>query len=69
MVADWAGTVATHQDLLASDRIHPGPTGGRLFSETVAAAVQGVENARAQAAFDRSVRASALVSRLIDGDE
>lgn len=68
VVADWAGTAAAHQDLLAGDRIHPGPTGGRLFAETVATAVQGVENARAQAAFDRSVRASALASRLIDGD-
>ena len=68
VVADWAGTATAHQDLLAGDRIHPGPTGGRLFAETVATAVQGVENARAQAAFDRSVRASALASRLIDGD-
>ncbi len=68
VVADWAGTAAAHQDLLAGDRIHPGPTGGRLFAETVAAAVQGVENARAQAAFDRSVRVSALASRLVDGD-
>lgn len=68
VVADWAGKAAAHPDLLAGDRIHPGPTGGRLFAETVANAVQGVENARAQAAFDRSVRASALASRLIDGD-
>ncbi len=68
VVADWAGTAAAHEDLLAGDRIHPGPTGGRLFAETVAGAVQGVENARAQAAFDRSVRVSALASRLVDGD-
>ncbi|MDO8383306.1 MAG: acyltransferase family protein [Microbacterium sp.] len=68
VVADWAGAAAAHQDLLAGDRIHPGPTGGKLFAETVASAVQGVENARAQAAFDRSVRASALASRLVDGD-
>ena len=68
VVADWAGTAAAHQDLLAGDRIHPGATGGRLFAETVAAAVQGVEDARAQAAFDRSVRVSALASRLVDGD-
>ena len=69
VVADWAGAAAAHQDLLAGDRIHPGPTGGRLFAETVATAVQGVENARAQAAFDRSVRASALASRLVDGPD
>ncbi|WP_458040776.1 MULTISPECIES: acyltransferase family protein [Bacteria] len=69
VVADWAGAAAAHQDLLAGDRIHPGPTGGRLFAETVATAVQGVENARAQAAFDRSIRVSALASRLVDGDD
>ena len=69
VVADWAGAAAAHQDLLAGDRIHPGPTGGRLFAETVATAVQCVENARAQAAFDRSVRVSALASRLVDGDD
>ncbi|WP_100814416.1 acyltransferase family protein [Microbacterium lacus] len=67
VVADWAGAAAAHQDLLAGDRIHPGPTGGRLFAETVATAVQGVEDARAQAAFDKSVRASALATRLVDG--
>jgi lysophospholipase L1-like esterase len=69
VVADWAGAAAAHADLLSGDGIHPGPTGGRLFAETVATAVQGVENARAQAAFDRSVRVSALASRLIDGDK
>ncbi|WP_081766384.1 acyltransferase family protein [Microbacterium sp. C448] len=69
VVADWAGAAAAHQDLLAGDRIHPGHTGGRLFAETVATAVQGVEDARAQAAFDRSVRASALASRLVDGED
>ena len=69
VVADWAGAAAAHADLLSGDGIHPGPTGGRLFAETVATAVQGVENARAQAAFDRSVRVSALASRLVDGDE
>jgi len=68
VIADWAGAVGAHQDLLAGDHIHPGPTGGRLFAETVATAVQGVEDARAQAAYDRSVRVSELVTRLVDGD-
>jgi peptidoglycan/LPS O-acetylase OafA/YrhL len=68
-LADWAAAAAAHPDLLSGDGIHPGPTGGRLFAETVATAVQAVEDARAQAAFERSVRVSALASRLVDGDE
>ncbi|MGN6219459.1 MAG: acyltransferase family protein, partial [Microbacterium sp.] len=39
VVADWAAAIAPHEDLLAGDRIHPGEAGGRIFADTVAAAV------------------------------
>ncbi len=69
VVADWSATAAAHTDLLAGDRIHPGQAGGRLFAETVAASVQGAEDARAQREFERAQLRSALATRLIVGDE
>jgi peptidoglycan/LPS O-acetylase OafA/YrhL len=50
VVADWSGAIAGHTDLLAGDQIHPGTEGGRIFADTVAAAV-------AQAEADRAMRA------------
>ena len=51
VVADWARAIEGHTDLLAGDRIHPGPTGGRVFADAVGAAVNGVENQRSEAAY------------------
>ncbi|WOQ69285.1 acyltransferase family protein [Microbacterium limosum] len=69
VIADWSATAAAHTDLLAGDRIHPGQAGGRLFAETVASAVQGAEDARAQREFERAQLRSALATRLVVGDE
>ncbi|WP_409048029.1 acyltransferase family protein [Microbacterium sp. HA-8] len=67
VVADWSGVAGAHTDTLAGDHIHPGSAGGRLFADTVASAVQSVEDARAQAEFERSQQRSALVTRLLTG--
>jgi peptidoglycan/LPS O-acetylase OafA/YrhL len=50
VVADWAGAIASHEDLLAGDRIHPGEAGGRLFAEAVAEAVDHVAAERRERA-------------------
>ncbi|MFD4959627.1 acyltransferase family protein [Microbacterium sp. NPDC058389] len=50
VVADWAGAIAPHEDLLAGDRIHPGAGGGRIFADTVAAAVDRVADERRERA-------------------
>jgi peptidoglycan/LPS O-acetylase OafA/YrhL len=47
-VADWAGAIAPHPDLLAGDQIHPGDAGGQIFAETVANAVDAAERARVE---------------------
>lgn len=38
-VADWAAIAAAHQDLLAGDRVHPGPAGGELYADTIVKAL------------------------------
>jgi len=50
-IADWSGAIAAQTDLLAGDRIHPGPSGGRAYADAVAAAVQQVEDDRALRQF------------------
>ncbi|KAF2414807.1 acetyltransferase [Microbacterium sp. B35-04] len=49
-VADWSGAIAAHTDLLAGDQIHPGSAGGRIFADTVAAAVDTLAHKRRTAA-------------------
>ncbi|MEP9382141.1 acyltransferase family protein [Nocardioides sp. KR10-350] len=39
-LVDWRSAIAQHQDLLGPDHIHPGPSGGRLYAATVAAALR-----------------------------
>ena len=56
IVADWAGAIAAREDLLAGDRIHPGAAGGRLFADTVAAAVDELARERREYAADRARR-------------
>ncbi|MBW9095612.1 acetyltransferase [Microbacterium jejuense] len=50
VVADWAGAIAPHEDLLAGDRIHPGDAGGRIFADTVAAAIEQLADERRERA-------------------
>ncbi|WP_194409392.1 acyltransferase family protein [Microbacterium cremeum] len=45
-VADWSGAIAPHVDLLAGDQVHPGSAGGRIFADTVAAAVDDLAEDR-----------------------
>ena len=47
VVADWAGAIAPHEDLLAGDRIHPGDAGGRIFAEVVEEGIRDAEAERA----------------------
>ncbi|WP_022883245.1 acyltransferase family protein [Glaciibacter superstes] len=39
-LADWSTAIAPHTDVLAEDNIHPGPTGGRIYADCVAAALE-----------------------------
>jgi peptidoglycan/LPS O-acetylase OafA/YrhL len=48
VIADWAGAIAPHADLLAGDRIHPGASGGRIYAAAVAQAIQTVQLRQAQ---------------------
>ncbi|MFK4807378.1 acetyltransferase, partial [Microbacterium sp. ZW CA_36] len=61
-VADWSGAIAPHEDLLAGDRIHPGASGGRIFADTVAAAVDELAEERRTAAADRAERLDQIFS-------
>jgi hypothetical protein len=47
VVADWAGAISPHEDLLAGDRIHPGMAGGRIFAEVVEQGIRASEVERA----------------------
>jgi hypothetical protein len=38
-LADWHTAIAPHISILAPDHIHPGPTGGRIYANTVKAAL------------------------------
>jgi peptidoglycan/LPS O-acetylase OafA/YrhL len=38
-IADWAGTITDHADLLASDGIHPGPSGAALYTDALLTAL------------------------------
>jgi len=50
-IADWSSAIGAHVDLLAGDQIHPGEAGGRVFADTVATVVDGIENRRAELAY------------------
>jgi len=39
-LADWHNAIAPQLDVLASDQVHPGPTGGRIYSGAIAAALE-----------------------------
>ncbi|MDR7112867.1 peptidoglycan/LPS O-acetylase OafA/YrhL [Microbacterium trichothecenolyticum] len=62
IVADWSGAIAPHEDLLAGDRIHPGAAGGRIFADTVAAAVDELADERRADAADRADRLAEILS-------
>ncbi|MGU3645904.1 acyltransferase family protein [Microbacterium sp. C23T] len=62
IVADWSGAIAPHEDLLAGDRIHPGAAGGRIFADTVAAAVDELADERRAYAADRADRLAEILS-------
>lgn len=62
VVADWSGAIAPHEDLLAGDRIHPGAPGGRIFADTVAAAVDELAEQRRTEAADRAERLAQIFS-------
>ena len=56
VVADWSRAAGDHQDMLAGDRIHPGAAGGRLFAETVGAALDDAEQRRVDAIYQEALR-------------
>lgn len=62
IVADWSGAIASHEDLLAGDKIHPGAAGGRIFADTVAAAVDELADERRAYAADRAERLAEILS-------
>ncbi|QYF75487.1 acyltransferase family protein [Cryobacterium sp. PAMC25264] len=44
-LADWSAAIAPHVDVLADDGIHPGPTGGAVYADAVAAALDSLADA------------------------
>ncbi|HET8928471.1 MAG TPA: acyltransferase family protein [Microbacterium sp.] len=56
VVADWSGAIGDHVDLLAGDHIHPGGGGGKLFAETVGAALDHAEQNRVDAIYHEALR-------------
>lgn len=40
VLADWRGAIAPQLDVLARDQVHPGPTGARIYTGTIADALQ-----------------------------
>ena len=56
VVADWSGAIADQPALLAGDGIHPDTDGGAVFAQTVAAALDGVAQARAQKQYEIQLR-------------
>jgi len=44
-LADWSAAIAPHVDLLAGDGIHPGPTGGAIYADAVASALDSLTDA------------------------
>ncbi|MDR6200395.1 peptidoglycan/LPS O-acetylase OafA/YrhL [Microbacterium sp. SORGH_AS428] len=66
-VADWQSAIAPHLDLLAGDEVHPGDAGGRIYADTVVAALADAQRAKArfsafseQRAFEQELRQSQL---------
>ncbi len=43
-LADWHRAIAPHISILAPDHIHPGPTGGRIYANTVKAALKQLDS-------------------------
>jgi cysteine synthase len=41
-LADWHDAIAPHVDVLAGDGIHPGPTGGAIYADAVASALDSL---------------------------
>lgn len=50
-VADWSRAIAPKVDLLAGDQIHPGPTGGAVYADTVAGALDALANRPADVGY------------------
>ena len=44
-LADWSAAIAPHVDVLADDGIHPGPTGGAIYADAVATALDSLADA------------------------
>ncbi len=38
-LSDWFTAISPHISILARDQIHPGPTGGRIYTESLQAAL------------------------------
>ncbi len=55
-VADWSGAIADRPELLAADRVHPGDEAARIFADTVAAAVQQIDQRIATERYERQLR-------------
>lgn len=63
-VADWAGAIADHTDLLAGDQIHPESAGGELYASTVKRAVDGAATQLATAQWAAEQTRTTLLEML-----
>jgi hypothetical protein len=43
-VAEWDKTISAHAEILGPDGIHPGPTGGTLYANSIAVALTKIKN-------------------------
>ena len=66
-IADWSRAIAPKADLLAGDQIHPGSTGGAIYADTVAGAVDALQNRPADIAYRVGVVQWALAQSLRHG--
>jgi len=46
VLANWHDAIAPRLDLLGPDRVHPGPTGGQVYADSIRAALEAIGNDR-----------------------
>jgi hypothetical protein len=63
VIADWASAIRPHAELLAGDGIHPGDSGGRIYANAVAQAIDAAQLAQAQQRERMVLRADRLAER------
>ncbi|MER3390306.1 MAG: acyltransferase family protein [Microcella sp.] len=53
-LSDWRAAISTRLSLLAPDQVHPGPTGGQLYTDTLTAALQRIADLPPMVDYDEN---------------